>query len=131
MRLIDGTQSLIYKIELAAAGMVDGHRSRHRSTRERLTNLRAHQDAFESSTVRFHPLELKGWHVHILPASGGVMPYMSDKSMKLFRPPSASRYIPARVWSFDMLPVQFHVRACEVDISQGILALFATAPYQK
>ena len=127
--LIDGTRSLQYKIELAAAGMIDSHPSESgfRSARERLEDLRAHQNAFISANMRFYSAAPQEKIIRVWPASGGVIPYSTASSLKLFRPPSARRCIPGRVWVFDNLPAPVsNICACEVDISQDLLILLAT-----
>ena len=126
MQLIEGTRSLQYKIELAAANMVDTRSSRHRSADELLNDLRAHQDAFVSSKMHFYPIVSQPEEslTRVWPVSGGFIPYLVGSSLKLFRPPCLSRHIPARVWTFDVLPVPVeHICDCKVDISQGLLVL--------
>ena len=130
--MIDDSQSLQYRIELAEADMVDIDPSSLRSTRERLTDLRVHQDAFMSSEMCFHSFDSQDGLIRVQPASGGVIPYSAGPSLKLFRPPSASRRVSSRVWSFDGLPVPLgSVSGYQVDISQGLLLLFSAVPNQK
>ena len=127
LHMIDGTQTLLYKIELAAADMVDSEPSPYRSVNERLSSLRVHQAAFISSEMRFHPTVSRPGQPTlgaVWPVSGGVIPYSDGWSLRLFRPSSASRNIPARHWSFDTLPAPVeHISGCKVDLSEGLLAL--------
>ena len=74
--------------------------------------------------MRFHHIEPQEKIICVWPASGGVIPYATSSSLKLFRPASANRCIPARVWVFDDLPAPLsRIYGREIDISQGLLVL--------
>ena len=102
--VIDGTVTIRYKIALARAGMVDGDPQHPSSVTERLDRLRAFQDAFPGGQMHFYfCFKRDSDDVYAWPPSGGVLPYRNGATLNLLRPPSLSRGVPERRWSFSSL----------------------------
>ena len=135
--IVDTAVTIQYKIALARTGMIDGDAGqRSESVACRLQKLRDFWGAWPPMKMHFFPLmkrESAPEYVHdtlaipwccIWPSSGGTFPYLDGPSLKLFRPPSSSRGIPARMWSFRDLPIPVsQIIWCGVDPAQDLLVL--------
>ena len=127
---MDETAEQQSKIVLETSGVVNGVDTSS-SSAERLNRLRAFLEAVEDADMKFYPtlkheegerrIATRAWA-----ASGGILPYSEGPyDLKLFRPPSLSRGIPERKWTFEDFPVPLDrvTQWCVVDLDNDLLAL--------
>ena len=97
------------------------------SVSERLSRLRAYDEAWYTAPLQFRPLlatedpdEYEDWWT----TTGGTIPYTSRGTLRLFRPPSVSRDVPERTWTLDF-PEDFeeHPAWISVDFAQDLIVL--------
>ncbi|KAJ8502154.1 hypothetical protein ONZ51_g157 [Trametes cubensis] len=97
------------------------------SVSERLSRLRAYDEAWYTAPLQFCPLlatedpdEYEDWWT----TTGGTIPYTSRGTIRLFRPPSVSRAVPERTWTLDF-PEDFeeHPAWISVDFAQDLIVL--------
>ncbi|KAI0323837.1 hypothetical protein GY45DRAFT_1439438 [Cubamyces sp. BRFM 1775] len=127
--IIDDSVAVQYRLELCAAGMVDGTYTPGLSISDRLNSLREYEKAWLSAPFTYHPLlraavndpdHCEDWW----PTTGGTIPYTSKGALRLFRPPSLSRGVVGKTWCFPstVVEVEDAVEIC-IDPEQDLMVL--------
>ena len=127
-RLVFETVLLQYKLELAAAGMVDGDTPL--PFIERLRRLRSYDDAWTRGVLAVcltqdcNPRR-SGACASWWPPAGGVLPHMADGVLKLFRPPAPSRGVPQRTLVVEHPPAFVGEVSCQcvADVMQDLMGV--------
>ena len=121
--LINDTMSLQYKVELAAAGMIDGDISI--SLADRLARLRQYV-AGKESTQMTHYLTLD-FHSQCWIRNSNVFMYKERDCINIVRLPSESQGIHERRWVVQQSRFPGHmVIACAVDFTQDLIVILRT-----
>ena len=97
------------------------------SVSERLSRLRTYEEAWHSNPMVYRPLlgtydpdDCEEWWL----TTGGTIPYTAGGTLRLFRPPSASRGVPERIWTLKLLDAyEEHVTWISVDLAQDLMVL--------
>ena len=107
--MVDGVESLQYKIALFASGMQDGPPS-NLSTAERFARLKLYQDAWRSAgtpptqvlTIPRHIPEFISFRLY-----GNVLCYLTNAAFNFIRLPSRTRVIEQMRWSLQYADIGY------------------------
>ncbi|KZT19102.1 hypothetical protein NEOLEDRAFT_1246057 [Neolentinus lepideus HHB14362 ss-1] len=117
--LVDESIALQYKVELAAAGMEDNHKSPLVMS-ERMSRLQQYTLAWQN--LDFHTIELPPQPLSTWELVGGVLGSIAPKDSRMIfnRLPGHSRGIERKEWQFACTPI-FPVRDFTFDPAQDLL----------
>lgn len=127
MRIIDASEHLQYKIELAAASMVDGPPG-GLTTPERRIALRKYVRAWRELEFSSQPTlaialgEDKNWESRA-DISGNVFLLAKPKSLELVQLPSRIKGIQEKRWTIDTSELGFGVTRFAMDPAQDLLVV--------
>ena len=112
--------SLQYKVELAAAGMVNGDGTA--SLADRLARLRKYM----LERGRMQMIHLRTLHSTSQYWNSNVFLNKDRRRINIFRLPSASQGIPERIWTVRENTIPFEiVTRCIVDFTQDLIVLLS------
>lgn len=121
-----------YKLELAAAGMIDGPLgSSQTSLSERLEKVKAYRAAWHNPTIVFDErFPQRPPRLHILPVTGGVLPYRIGRgSVSFWKPGSSLRGVPEVRLSYSSTLQEMEFSSISVDLGQDLVVLTSETLY--
>ncbi|KAI0655790.1 hypothetical protein C8Q70DRAFT_1018072 [Cubamyces menziesii] len=117
-----GTPALRHQVLLAKAGMRQTI-SGELSLLDNIKALEEYQTAWRSLTQRTTPHTDQHDGLRYLKIAGDALALLSDKTLRLIRPPCSIRRVQSQTWSIDLSVAQFDIHCCAVDSSQGLIAI--------
>ena len=118
-----------YRLELGKLGMRHVYHEHQPTADNRIEAIKAYREAWMTAPFSFNPAFPSGpTPYRFWPYQAGLLPYIVDNTLHLWRPPSRHRDIEEKTWSFGCANLNVQFTVCAADLEQDLLAL-STRPF--